>query len=94
MEEFLDYVIENIEKLCITKEDQFLLYIKTERSVGKNREIHTLEMSFILLNSKNELMLSAPMGCAAEGIKKSTMHISLSISTCNVKCLCTNLNVI
>lgn len=56
--------------------------------------IHALEMGFTLLDKRNELMLSVLMGCAAEGIRESMVHIALSISTCNVKSSSTNVNAI
>lgn len=89
-----DHVIQNKDKLCITKEDQLLLYVKVEKRVKKIREIHILEMDFTLLNKKNGLMISVLTGCAVEGIGKSMVYIALSISTCKAKSSCTNISKI
>ena len=56
--------------------------------------IHVLEIGFTLLDRRNELMLSALMGCVAEGIEGSTVHTVLSISTYNIKSLSTNMSAI
>lgn len=49
-------------------------------------------MGFTLLDKKNELMLLAATGCAAEDIIGSTMHIALSISIHRVKNSCINVS--
>lgn len=56
--------------------------------------IHTLEMSFTLLNKKNELMISMLIEYITKGIEKSILYIALSISTCKAKSLCTNISKI
>lgn len=54
--------------------------------------IYALEMGFTLLDKRNELMLLAPTGYAAEGIRRSTVHTTLSISTRKVKRSYTNVS--
>lgn len=54
--------------------------------------INTLEMGFALLDRKNELVLSAPTGCVAKGIGGSTVYTALSINTCKIKSLSTNIS--
>lgn len=39
VEEIFDHVIQNKDKLCITRKDQLLLYVKGEGRVRKNCEI-------------------------------------------------------
>lgn len=56
--------------------------------------IYVLEMGFTLLDKRNELILSTSTGCAAKGIGESTVYTALSISTCNVKSLSTNVSTI
>lgn len=92
LEGIFDHVIQNKGRLYVTREDQLLLYVRGEGRVGKDRIIHVLEMSFTLLNRGNELMISASTRFAAEGIKESTVHLALSISTYKVKSLCTNIS--
>lgn len=60
--------------------------------VGKSGVIHILEIAFTLLNKKKKLMILVPIRCAAENIKNCMMHITLSINTCRVKSLCTNIS--
>ncbi len=92
MEGVFDHLIENKDRLCVTREDQLLLYVRGERGVGKSRVIHALEMGFTLLNRRNELMISAPTKCAAGGIRGSMVHTALKISTHKTKSLCTNVS--
>ena len=94
MKKVLDQVIRNKKRLCVTRENQLLLYIRGEVGVGKSCMIYMLEIGFILLDKRNELMLSAPTRCAAEDIRRSTVHIALSISIYNVKSLSTNVSAI
>lgn len=88
----LDHVIQNKGRLCITRKDQFLLYIRGEKGVEKSHVIYALEIGFTLLDKKNELMLSTSMKNIAEDIRKSMMHIILNISTCNLKILSINVS--
>ncbi len=92
VEKIFDYIIRNKGRLCVTREDQLLLYMRGEGRVGKSRVIYALEMSFTLLNRRNKLMISLPTGCLAEGIGGSTMYTALSISTRKAKSLCTNVS--
>lgn len=92
VERIFDYVIQNKGKLCVTREDQLLLYMRGEGRVGKSYVIYALEMTFTLLNRKNKLMISSLTGCLAEGIGGNTIHTALSISICKAKSLYTNVS--
>lgn len=92
MEGDFNHEIGNKDKLCIIKEDQLLLYIRGQRRIRKNCVIYALKMEFTLLDKRNELMLSAPTRCAAEGIGRNTVHTALNISIYNVKSLSTNVS--
>lgn len=94
MEGIFDHVIQNKGRFCITREDQLLLYVKGKGEIGKNRVIYTLEMSFTLLNKRNELMISALIECAAESIRGSIVYTALSISTRKAKSLYINVRKI
>lgn len=85
--EFFNHVIQNKKRLCITRKNQLLLYIKQEKSIEKRYVVYTLEMKFILPNKKNELMLLVLIKYAIKDIKMSMMYISLSINTCKNKSL-------
>lgn len=63
-----DHVTQNKSRLCVTKEDQLLLYVRRKRGVGKYCIIYALEFDFILLNRKNEFIISALIGYAVNGI--------------------------
>lgn len=54
--------------------------------------IYALEIGFALLNIKIELLLSSLTKFLAKSIKKSIVHIILSINTCKTKNLSTNIN--
>lgn len=88
----LDHVIKNKGRLCITRENQLLLYVRGERDMRKSRVINVLEMGFALLDTRNELVLSAPTGCAAESIGGSIIHTALSINTRKIKSLSINIS--
>ncbi len=92
VEGIFDYVIRNIGRLYVIREDQLLLYVRGEGGVGKIRVIHVLEIGFTLLNRRNELMISAPTRYTAEGIRGSIVHTAFNISTDKAKSLCTNVN--
>lgn len=94
MEGIFDHIIRNKDRLCVTRENQLLLYVKGEGGVRKSRIIYTLKMGFNFLNKRNELMILALTKCATEGMGGSTMHITLSISIHKVKTLCTNISKI
>lgn len=64
--------------------------MKREGEVEKNYVIYTLEIGFTLLNRKNNLMISALTGWAAEDKVESIMYIVLSINACKAKSLCMN----
>lgn len=81
-------------RLCITRKDQLLLYVRREEYVAKSCVIHALKIEFTLLDKRNELMFLVPTGYAAEDIRRRTVYIAVSISTCNVKSLSTNVNAI
>lgn len=92
IEEIFDHIIQNKDRLYITREDQLLLYVRGERGIGKNCVIYGLEMGFTLLNRRNELIISALIGCAVEDREGSMVHTVLSISTHKTKSLCTNVS--
>lgn len=67
--------------------------MKREGRVRKSRVIHLLEIGFTLLNKKNRLIILAmPTGCATEGIGKSIVPTTLSISICKAKNLYINVS--
>lgn len=80
MEGVFNYIIQNIDRLYVTRENLLLLYVRGEGELGKSRIIHALEIGFTLLKRRNELVISVPTGCVAEGIRRSTMHATLSIN--------------
>lgn len=92
VEGIFNHVIRTKNRLCIKRKDQLLLYMRGERGVKQICVIYALEMGFTLLNRKNELMISVPIGYTTESIRRSTLHIALSISTCKAKTLCTNVS--
>lgn len=87
-----DHIIRNKGRLYVTKEDQLLLYVRGEGEVGKDHMIYALEIGFILLNKRRELMISKPTECVTKSIEESTVYTTLSISTCKAENLCTNVS--
>ncbi len=92
MERIFDHVIQNKGRLYITREDQLLLYVRGEERVEKSCMIYALEMSFTLLNRRNELMISVPTRYVAKSIGRSMVHIALRISTYKAQSLYTNVS--
>ena len=94
MEGVFNHVIPIKEKLCVTREDELLLYIKEEKGLRKSCMIYAQEMGFTLLDKRNEIMLAIPTKCTAEGIKRNTVDTGLSISIRKTKSLCINVSAI
>lgn len=67
--------------------------MRSKRRVGKSYVIHTLEISFTLLNKKNKFMISAPTECVAESIGRNIVHIALNISNHKAKSLYINISI-
>ncbi|KAJ5370019.1 uncharacterized protein N7496_006111 [Penicillium cataractarum] len=59
---------------------QMLLYVGGEGGVGKSQIIKATTAAMDLLHRKNEIILMAPTGAAADVIGGSTYHTSLGIS--------------
>jgi hypothetical protein len=59
---------------------QTLLYVGGEGGVGKSQIIKAIVASMDLIHRKNEVILMAPTGAAADVIGGSTYHTSLGIS--------------
>ncbi len=64
---------------CVQKESQLLLYIPGEGGVGKSWIVKGIELGFLLLSRRADLVLVAPIGAAASNIEGSTIHICLGI---------------
>ena len=63
-----------------SKRDQLLLYVGGEGGVGKSQVIKGIVAGMDLLHRKNEVILMAPTGAAANNISGNTCHTSLGIS--------------
>ncbi|KAJ5318263.1 hypothetical protein N7476_004683 [Penicillium atrosanguineum] len=59
---------------------QILLYVGGEGGVGKSQIIKAIVTAMDLIHRKNEIILMAPTGAAADVIGGSTYHTSLGIS--------------
>lgn len=68
---------------CDRIEDQLLLYICGEGGVRKSRIVHAIELGCALLLRDSDLVITAPMGAAADNIGGSTIHTSLAIGVRN-----------
>lgn len=49
-------------------------------------------MRFVLLDKKNKSIFLVLKGCVAKSIERSIIYIALSINTCEIKSLFTNIN--
>jgi hypothetical protein len=63
-----------------SERDQTLLYIGGEGGVGKSRIIKGIVAGMDLILCKDEIILMAPTGAAADNIGGNTYHTSLGIS--------------
>jgi hypothetical protein len=63
-----------------SKDRQILLYIGGEGGVGKSQIIKGIIGGMDLINRKDEVILMAPTGAAADNIGGNTYHTSLGIS--------------
>jgi hypothetical protein len=62
------------------KRRQSLLYIGGEGGVGKSQIIKVIMVGMDLIWRKDEVILMAPTGAAADNIGGNTYHMSLGIS--------------
>ena len=63
-----------------SKRDQMLLYVGGEGGVGKSQIIKAIVTGMDLILRKDEIILMAPTGAAADNIGGNTYHTSLGIS--------------
>jgi hypothetical protein len=63
-----------------SKRDQMLLYVGGEGGVGKSQVIKGIVAGMNLISRKDEVILMAPTGAAADNISGNTYHTSLGIS--------------
>jgi len=66
-----------------SKQEQLLLYVGGEGGVGKSQIIKAIVASMDLILRKDEVILMAPTGAAADNIEGNTYHTSLGISISN-----------
>lgn len=88
----VDHVIKNKGRLCVTRDNQLLLYVKGERGIGKSLVINVLEIGFALLDKRNKLVFSVLIGYTSEDIGRSIVYTALSINTYKIKSLSTNIS--
>ena len=81
VEAILNHAIKNKEKIYFESNQQLLIYVKGEVRVGKSRVMKNIKMSFTLLSKRNELVIFAPIGSAANEISGNIIHISIRVNT-------------
>lgn len=60
-------------------DQQLLIYIRVEKRVEKSKVIKTIEINFVLLNKRNELVISASISFTLNGIDGSMVHTAPKI---------------
>jgi hypothetical protein len=68
-----------------SKRDQQLLYVRGEGGVGKSQIIKAIVAGMDLIRRKEEVILMAPTGAAADNIRGNTYHTALGISIAKVQ---------
>ena len=63
----------------VSKQKQKLLYVGGEDGVGKSQIVKTIVAGMDLVFRKNEVILMAPTGVAADNISGNTCHTVLGI---------------
>lgn len=66
--------------MFLHKDQQQLIYIKSEGGVRKSRVVKTIKMRFTLLNRKKELVISTPTSSATNSIARNIVHITLGVN--------------
>lgn len=66
--------------MFLHRDQQQLIYIKSEGGVRKSRVVKTIKMRFTLLNRKKELVISTPTSSATNGIARNIVHITLGVN--------------
>lgn len=61
-------------------DQQLLIYIRVEKMLEKSKVVKTIEINFVLLNKRNELVISASTGFTLNDIDESIIHIAPKIN--------------
>lgn len=80
IENILNHVIMCQKKFCIKRKNQFLLYIRNENEIEKNRVVKTLKLKFFFLKKRKKLIFIAFTKCAIDNIKNNIIHTFLNFS--------------
>lgn len=80
VEGIMDHAIKFKGKMYLDSGEQLLIYIRDEGGVGKSKVVKAIEMGFILLNRRKELLISTPTNFAANGISRSIVHRVLEVN--------------
>jgi hypothetical protein len=68
-----------------SRRDQQLLYVRGEGGVGKSQIIKAIVAAMDLIHRKDEVILMAPTGAAADNIRGNTYYTALGISIAKVQ---------
>lgn len=75
----LDHTIKFKRKMFLDSGEQLLIYIKGEGRVGKSRIVKVIEIDFILLSRRKELVISAPTSFVVNDIDRSIVYTALGM---------------
>lgn len=83
VEEALHHIITNKGNQYRNRSDQFLLYIKGKRRVGKSRVIKVIYLGFCFLRRQKKLVITTPTRFAIANIAGAIINGALSIDNSN-----------
>lgn len=81
VKEILDHAIRNKEKIYYESNQQLLIYIRDKDRVKKSKIVKAIEIGIVLLERRNELVISALTSSTVNGIDGSTVHIAIEVNT-------------
>lgn len=81
VKEILDHAIRNKEKIYYESNQQLLIYIRDKDRVEKSKIVKAIEIGIVLLERRNELVISALTSSTVNGIDGSTVYIAIEVNT-------------
>lgn len=77
----LNYIIRNKWKIYFKSNQQLLIYVKSKSGIRKSRVIKAIEIGFVLLSRRNELVIFVLTDFAANGIGGNTIYTVIEVNT-------------
>lgn len=81
VKEILDHAIRNKKKIYYESNQQLLIYIRDKDRVEKSKIVKAIEIGIVLLERRNELVISVLTNSTVNRIDGSIVHIAIEVNT-------------